>query len=178
MSKSVGNVISPYDMVDRYGTDATRYILLRHVHPTEDSDLTWEKMDGHYTDHLVNGLGNLVARILKMAETHLPGPVTLPASSADIQTGLDALATYDFQRVCDELWHKMNRLDERITTTEPFKLVKTDAPAAQQIITELVLELSELAHLLQPFLPQTASIIKQAIARNEKPENLFARLAR
>ena len=70
MSKSIGNVISPHDLIKRYGTEATRYILLRHVHPFDDSDLTDEKMDEYYTANLVNGLGNLTARIMKLAETH------------------------------------------------------------------------------------------------------------
>ena len=51
----------------KYGTDATRYMLLRHVHPTQDTDVTWERMDEWYTANLVNGLGNLVARVMKLA---------------------------------------------------------------------------------------------------------------
>ena len=68
MSKSLGNIISPYDLVKKYGTDATRYMLLRHINPMEDSDVTWERLDEWYTAHLTNGLGNLVARVMKLAE--------------------------------------------------------------------------------------------------------------
>ncbi|MEK7135810.1 MAG: methionine--tRNA ligase, partial [Patescibacteria group bacterium] len=72
MSKSLGNIISPYDLVKKYGTDATRYMLLRHINPMEDSDVTWERLDEWYTAHLTNGLGNLVARVMKLAETYNP----------------------------------------------------------------------------------------------------------
>ena len=93
ISKSIGNVISPYEVVDRYGTDAARYMLLRHMHPTEDSDLTWDKMDEWYTANLVNGLGNLTARIMKMAETHLDGPIDHPAVAGFDTVYTDALDT-------------------------------------------------------------------------------------
>jgi len=66
MSKSLGNVISPYDIVDEYGTDALRYYLLRHVHSFEDSDVTMEKFKIAYNADLANGLGNLVQRTMKM----------------------------------------------------------------------------------------------------------------
>ena len=176
MSKSLGNVISPYEMVARYGTDATRYLLLRHVHPTEDSDLTWEKMDEWYTANLVNGLGNLTARIMKMAETHLAGPIEKPTVVAFDQAFLDALDRYDFMAACDVVWSKIGELDERITETEPFKLVKTDKPAAQQIIAELVHDLYQIGHLLNPVLPQSSRYMQDAVLANQKPTNLFARL--
>ena len=70
MSKSLGNVISPYNLVEKYGTDATRYLLLRHAHSTEDTDITWEKLDEWYNAHLANGLGNLVSRVLKMSQSY------------------------------------------------------------------------------------------------------------
>lgn len=177
MSKSLGNVISPYELVEKYGTDATRYLLLRHVHPTEDSDLTWEKMDEWYTANLVNGLGNVTARIMKMAETHLDSPIKKPAVNSFDEAYLTALNEYNFQGACDYVWQKVSELDERIATTEPFKLVKTDKPAAQKIITELVHDLYIIAGLLYPMMPATNVIMKEAILANKKPENLFHRLA-
>lgn len=177
MSKSLGNVISPYEMIEKYGTDATRYILLRHVHPFEDSDLTWEKMDEYYTANLVNGLGNLVARVMKMAETHLDGPASIEnieaTQSEDLQKLFD---TFQFQQVFDEIFHIIGNMDEMIAVEEPFKMVKTDKPAAQQIISALVHNLAEVAYAIHPFMPDTSEIILSAITENKKPENLFNRL--
>ena len=160
MSKSLGNVISPYDLVEKYGTDATRYILLRHVHPFDDSDLTWEKMDEYYTANLVNGLGNLTARIMKMAETHLDGPIDQPEADGFDSEYTDALNSFNFQGGMDHVWKKIGDLDERITETEPFKLVKEDKEAAVVIIKELVHDLYLTARLLNPVLPETNAIIK------------------
>lgn len=176
MSKSLGNVISPYEMVERYGTDATRYILLRHTHPTEDSDVTWEKMDEWYTAHLVNGLGNLTSRIMKMAETHLDEPVARPESAGFPDAYSNALDAYEFQSAMDMVWHKIAVLDEKITTTEPFKLVKTDPARGREVIAELVRDLYQVGVLLYPIVPHTSHIISQAVVANHKPDNLFSRL--
>ncbi|MEM8895863.1 MAG: methionine--tRNA ligase, partial [Bacteroidota bacterium] len=176
MSKSIGNVISPYELVEKYGTDATRYILLRHVHPVDDSDITWEKMDEWYTANLVNGLGNLTARIMKMAETHLDGPIEKPAVDQFPSEYLDALTRYDFMSACDFVWSKVQELDETITETEPFKLVKEDKPAAQKIIAELAHDLYLVARLLYPIMPEANQVIKESVLQNKKPDNLFNRL--
>ncbi len=172
MSKSLGNVISPYEMVERYGTDATRYILLRHVHPTEDSDLTWEKMDEYYTANLVNGLGNLTARIMKMCEAHLEAEDFPPLDP----TTLDAPDMLNFQQAMDHIWRLVGALDERITETEPFKLIKTDPDAAKTILAELRADLLHIGRLLLPAMPETSVAIRQAVRANQKPENLFNRL--
>lgn len=176
MSKSLGNVIDPYELVRRYGTDATRYIMLRHVHPTDDSDLTWEKMDDYYSANLVNGLGNLTARIMKMAEVHLEAPIERPTESPFTSEYIEAMDRFDFQAVSDYIWKKIGELDEKITETEPFKLVKEDKPAGQKIIAELAHDLYQIGSLLQPFMPSTNAIIKDAVLANKKPENLFSRL--
>ena len=172
MSKSLGNVISPYALVEKYGAEATRYILLRHVHPFDDSDLTWGKMDEWYTANLVNGLGNVTARIMKMSETHLEPedfPLLDPAT-------LDVPDMISFQPAMDHIWSLIQRLDERITETEPFKLIKTDEAAAKLIIGELRLELLHIGRLLLPSMPETSAIIRAAVRANKKPENLFSRL--
>ena len=165
MSKSLGNVISPYDLVARYGREATRYMLLRHVHPYDDVDITWERLDEWYTAHLVNGLGNLASRIMKMAETHLTAPVegivpVIDASVIDLEA----------------IWKMIGELDERIATEEPFKVVKTDLEAGKRIITGLVQGLADIAYRLTAAMPATSVAITQAVETNTKPENLFPRL--
>jgi methionyl-tRNA synthetase len=176
MSKSLGNVISPFTVVEKYGLEAARYILLRHVHPFDDSDVTWEKMDEWYTANLVNGLGNLVARVMKMAETHLDGPVPRPEVAQFPAQYTEALDDFNFQAACDYVWSQVGVLDERIAVEEPFKLVKTDPEKAKGIIRELVVEIYFIAYLLQPIMPATSDSIKEAVRTNKKPNNLFNRL--
>ena len=173
MSKSLGNVISPYELVEKYGTEATRYLLLRHVHPSEDSDVTWERLDEWYTANLVNGLGNLVARVMKLAETHLDAPVALEPETSVASVHLDA---FEFNKAMDAVWARIQKADERITAEEPFKVVKEDRVQGQRIIAELVAEVYGIGAQLAPFMPATSAAVTEAATRNEKPENLFPRL--
>lgn len=176
MSKSLGNVISPYELVEKYGTDATRYLLLRHVHPTEDSDVTWERLDEWYTANLVNGLGNLVARVMKLAEQYLETPVGRPEASPFPNEYWKMLDEFEFNHALDAVWLRLQAADERITEEEPFKLVKTDLEEGRRVIYELTTEVYWIARLLNPFMPATSELIKAAVLANKKPENLFPRL--
>lgn len=177
MSKSLGNVVNPYDVVAEYGTDALRYFLLRHVHPFEDSDFTMERFVDDYTAHLVNGLGNLTNRILKMSETYFDAPVPVVRKTLeDFPVYCEAADVFEWNRAADIVWEKIGAADARIQTTEPFKLVKTDKEAAKAIVAELVQELSDIAVLLAPLMSETAQIIEEGIVKNKKPEEpLFAR---
>ena len=148
----------------------------RHVHPFDDVDITWDRLDDWYTANLVNGLGNLVARVMKMAETHLEGPITKPEVVGFPADYTDAIASYNLQAACDYIWARVGALDERIAAEEPFKLVKVDREKAKAIIRELVAEVYAIARLLHPILPEANKIIKEAVLANKKPDNLFARL--
>lgn len=177
MSKSIGNVINPHDLVIKYGTDALRYLLLRHVSPVDDSDLTHEAVHEHYTAHLVNGLGNLVARVMKLAETHLLEPITRTEVSAFPKEYTDAIGAFRFNDAMDVIWAKIAAADERITVERPFAVVKEDAEKGGAIIAELVAELYKIGRLLNPFMPATSDAITAAVLANSKPDNLFPRLA-
>ena len=177
MSKSLGNVISPFELVEKYGTEATRYLLLRHVHPTEDTDITWERLDEWHTANLVNGLGNLVARVMKLAEEYLPADVV--HNVADVEETYTALLSeFKFNEALDVIWKHVSIGDEYMTTHEPYKKIKDEETKDNAIldITNLVGHIATLAHHLEPFMPETSKSILRAIKENKKPENLFPRL--
>ncbi len=176
MSKSLGNVISPFDLVEKYGTDATRYLLLRHVHPFDDTDITWERLDEWYTAGLVNGLGNLVSRVLKMSETYLENPIARPEVTGFDQEYSTSIEEYNMQNACDFIWKKIGELDEYIASNEPFKVIKIEEEKGREMIKYLLTNLYSIARMLNPIMPETNKIIKEAILANKKPENLFPRL--
>ncbi len=173
MSKSLGNVIAPFPLVDTYGTDALRYFLARHVHPFEDSDMTTERFHECYTANLVNGLGNLVARVMKLAETHLTAPVVVEAPDL---AQLAVLNDFEYHVAMDRIWGMIGAIDERMTSEAPFKLVKTDPEAGKRIITDMVQGVYTIACLLRPFMPSTAEKIADAVRANKKPETMFPRI--
>jgi len=176
ISKSVGNVVSPYEVVEKYGTDALRYYYLRHINPFEDSDFTFERFEEAYTANLVNGIGNLASRIMKLAETHLDAPVEKPEAKLFPEEYVQAFEKFEFNHAADFVWSKIQELDERIATEEPFKVVKENPEKGKEMIAELARELYTIGRLLQPIMPETSDKIKAAVLANKKPENLFPRL--
>ncbi|MEI6864081.1 MAG: methionine--tRNA ligase [Candidatus Adlerbacteria bacterium] len=174
MSKTLGNIIDPEELIEEYGSEAVRYFLARHITPFEDGDITRESFKEIYNANLANGLGNLVARVMKLAEVHLHGDIqiTQPVYSNEY---LEAFEKFDINKAIDHIFKRIGVLDQRITKEEPFKLVKTDPAAGTKLILELLLELRVVAILLIPFLPETSKKIIEAVDARKKPENLFAR---
>ncbi|MEK7612594.1 MAG: class I tRNA ligase family protein [Patescibacteria group bacterium] len=174
MSKTLGNVIDPEELIAEYGKDAVRYYLARHISPFEDGDITRESFKEIYNGDLANGLGNLVARIMQLAETHLEGPVKVEFVPYPHEF-TEAFEKFEINRAADYVWHRIQLLDRTITETEPYKVVKTNADEGKRIIADLVRELAAIDLLLEPFMPETSKKIIEAIMANKKPENLFAR---
>lgn len=175
MSKSLGNVVDPYAVVDEYGIDALRYFLARHVSPFEDSDFTIERFKKAYNADLANGLGNLTARIMTLAEANLSEPIKKSKKGKFDKKLATAIESYEYNRALEIVWAEIQKLDQKINETAPFKLIKTYQKAGKKLITQLVTELYDIVCMLEPFLPETHRIIKEAILSNKKPTNLFPR---
>ena len=174
MSKSLGNVVDPIAIVDEYGEDALRYYLARHIHPFEDSDFTMEKFKEAYNANLANGLGNLVARILKLSSQYLDKTPKIPDLKEVPEIHKHAGA-FEFNQAMDSLWHWMRWLDELIQEQRTFEVVKTNKIIGQKQLTYLLTQLAKIAVSLEPFMPGTSRKIIDAIVQNKKPANLFPR---
>ncbi len=161
MSKSLGNVIDPYEVVQKYGVDAFRYWLMRELNTFEDGDFSEVKFKERYNADLANGLGNLVSRILKMA-ADWEAPQIFDSQIDERRrnyTKDENLENYNFQESIKSIWDKIAELDSYIQKEEPFKKIKTDKEGARKNIKFLLYELNEIAIILQPFMPQTAAEI-------------------
>ena len=178
MSKSLGNVADPYLILEQLQSkglskeqaiDALRYYLLREIPTFEDGDYTWEKLVESYNSGLANGIGNLTSRILKMAVNagirNYESGITKPSGFDD------SIARYDLKKAADLLWENVQYCDGYIQKNEPFKTIKVDKEKAIKDIEFLLSELSSLAHLLKPFLPQTSEKILKAL-ENPTAENI------
>lgn len=177
MSKSLGNVIAPQELINEYGVEALRYYLAKEISPFEDGELNRESFRASFNAGLANGIGNLTSRIMKMAETNLDAPVVTPEENNIWDRDyVEALENFNVKKALDVVFELIGAIDTKIQDTEPFKLVKTDPEAGKEIITNLVISLHSVAKHLEPFLPETSKKILVAIESNKMPtEPLFLR---
>lgn len=184
MSKSLGNVLAPVDIIESFkpfagelATDVLRYYLLRHVNSFEDSDMTVETIKEAYQANLANGLGNLVSRIMTMAETYLENPVKV-ANTDLYKKFIENIENFDIQKAAEVVWIEIGLNDLEIQEKQPFKLIKTEPEKAKKMIEMLVSHLYLISCHLEMLLPSTAKKIQEFIKENKKPETpLFARLS-
>lgn len=192
MSKSIGNVVNPYDVVAEYGTDALRYFCVAELSSFEDSPFTMERFKESYNAKLANGIGNLTNRVMKMAETYLVeesergvnGASGEKNTSVAVQIPEQSLTneyfslydSYDLVKVSAYIWKHVEEANLIIQNEQPFKLVKTDPEKGKEIIRDLVVRLYNIARMLNPIIPTTSEKIKAAVKANKMPEEaLFLR---
>lgn len=176
MSKSIGNVIDPRELIAEYGVDAVRYYIAREFSHFDDGDLTREKFKEAYNANLANGLGNLTSRIMKMATSYIEKPIETRGDAhyrfADYEK---AMTEYRVNDAANIVWEAIGELDKEIQETEPFKLFKTNPEKAREIVHGLVVGLSKIVPMLGPIMPATAAKIASAIKNHEMPAPLFLR---
>jgi methionyl-tRNA synthetase len=187
MSKSIGNVISPFAVIDyfkdftEYPEDVLRFILLHEVPSFEDGDITMESIKTAYTAYLANGIGNLTNRIMKMVTTY--GIQFSEEIKNKTYIGFDDLLKtnlegYDTFRSIRTVTDFISYTDGIIQMQKPFEKIKTNNMEAKEDLKIILANLFHIGEMLQPFLPYTSRKILECIHENKMPEKpLFARLA-
>jgi len=184
MSKSVGNVIDPFELVKRYGTDAVRYYLLREIPSYEDGDFSYEKFKERYNGDLANGLGNLVSRVATLGARfdilEISEPIDKIIKSQYSPDYEKWFERYGFDKLLIGLWDSIHNLDVIINNDKPWA-IKDEAFLKQKIV-QYSISILCIADFLKPFLPGTTDKIKDIFSINDsvlkikKAEGLFPRL--
>ncbi|MFH1564503.1 MAG: class I tRNA ligase family protein, partial [bacterium] len=186
MSKSLGNVLDPVELAQRYGVDSLRYYLLREVPYGNDGNVSVERLEERYTAELQNGLGNLVSRVFTLASKEQFLPMDCQVENeylvgseiqAKVRQAWDKyeidLENFGFNEALASIWELISFCDGYITKTKPWKLVENEQEEFVKIIYNLLETIRHIAWMIQPFMPSASeAIIKRLFVDdvNEKTE--------
>jgi methionyl-tRNA synthetase len=178
MSKSLGNVLDPFQVMDVYGTDALRFYLLREVSFGQDGSISPEGFESLYTSELANEYGNLASRTHAMVERYRDGVVPDAEPAPEIAALFEGLAETVMGRIdrievsaaLEDVWERVRALNRFVTEREPWKLAKDDAAAAEldQVLYTLAEGLRVVSVLLHPWIPDTAERLLTALGREQR----------
>ena len=185
MSKSLGNVVSPLEIIDNYGVDAFRYYFVSHVTTFDDGDFTWEKFEAAYNGELANDLGNLVSRVAAMIRKYFDGSLTFVDETNELRDQAEtllgnyrvAMDGLDLNAAMSAIMEYVHELNQYIERSTPWKVAKLDDEAERQqrlveIFSTLVGGLLLVAKYLSPFLPETAETIHSVYGHDELPDTV------
>lgn len=158
MSKSLGNSVSPHEVIEKYGPDAFRYYFLRHVPSYDDGDFSWEAFTTAYNSELANELGNAAQRTAAMIQKYQGGMIgPVPAPEHDMGAYEEAIDQCKFDRALDSVWEQVRGLNQLIDIEKPWEIAKSgDEDHLREVLAGLVSDLLQIAVMLEPFLPETA----------------------
>lgn len=175
ISKSLGNVVNPIELSEKYGTDAVRYYLLSKIHPFEDSDFTIEKFETVYNADLANGLGNLISRVAKLCEN---SKLEYEISESNFDEKIGGLINeFKFNEAIKIIWDKIAATDQYLSETKPWTV--EDKTKLKTILQTCVDNIRYITANLKPFLPSTAEKIEKVYLRSKidsVKDPLFVRL--
>jgi methionyl-tRNA synthetase len=163
MSKSLGNVINPFDAIKPYGVDAFRYYMLKNIPSYDDGDFSWARFKAAYNNELANELGNLVQRTMVMASKFIGGQIQdIPQAEHDITQYNEALTECRFDKALETVWEQVRGLNQYIDEEKPWEVAKTgDQDHLNEVVAYLISSIREIADLLAPFMPATAKKISE-----------------
>lgn len=174
MSKTIGNVVDPMEVLNRHGVDAFRYFFLRHIDTFADSDFTWEKFENAYNNELANDLGNLVQRLATLAKKN---EIRIGEVEIDLpQEYVTLMEEFEFSRAFDYAWEMVQGINRKIDEAKPWALAKNgEVDKLNDCMQGLIRELLIVNKMLSPFMPTTAEKIKAIFADPIEPpeEPLF-----
>ncbi|MGQ0649968.1 MAG: methionine--tRNA ligase [Gemmatimonadaceae bacterium] len=165
ISKSDGNAQDPIEQVQRFGADAVRFFLLRHIHPFEDTDFSESRLAASYASDLSNGLGNLCSRLTALCEAAgLPGVAR--SSAPPVPVGYHAhIESFRLDLAIESLWAEVRSLNRALTQQRPWDDLRAGRrEAACRSLAPLAERLDALACWLRPFLPATGTVIRTALS--------------
>ena len=180
MSKSIGNVINPNDLVSKYNIDGVRYFLLREIPALDDGDFSYEKFEKRYNADLASGLGNLFSRVIAMAEKHgevLNNPNQYTKKEVENIWNKYREKFVYFNETLGEIWNLISSCDKYIDEQKPWE--KEDK---EEILSNLLFSLKNIAQMIEPFLPETSKKMKEqlneenGVFKVEKKESLFPKI--
>lgn len=162
MSKSIGNVVSPDEIVKKYSADVFRYYILRHIPSYDDGDFSWELLENAYNNELANELGNAVQRTAAMITQYQKGVIgEVPPENHDKAQYWEAINACKFDRALDHVWEQVRGLNQYIEEEKPWAIAKEgDSEHLSEVLSYQVSNLLQIADLLEPFMPDTAAKIK------------------
>jgi len=161
MSKSIGNVVNPIEVLEKHGLAAFRYYFLRHADTFLDADFTWEAYESAYSHELANDLGNLVQRLATMCKKQdLAGIGDFKGEFApDFAAKMDEMY---FSRAFNIAWEKVTAINKKIDETKPWELAKAgETEKLIEVLTSLVNDLLVANYNLKPFLPEVTDQIEE-----------------
>ncbi|MEK7526077.1 MAG: methionine--tRNA ligase [Patescibacteria group bacterium] len=176
ISKSKGNIITPKQLVEKFGVDGARYLILANFPYDNDSDVTWEQLIIKYNADLANGLGNLVSRVAKLAENSgFEFPKIQPSGSHPEGEVKKHLEEFRFDKALEYIWGKISEADKYLDDKKPWNL---QGVTLQEVLQELVGRIRQIANNLRPFLPETAEKVEKQFAGGKIASSspLFPRL--
>ena len=169
MSKTIGNVVNPLDVLEKHGLDAFRFYFLKHIDTFLDSDFTWEKYEEAYNNELANDLGNLVQRLaVLMSKNHLEFSPEFRFAFSDEYVQL--MDKYEFTKAFELVWEKIRRINRRIDEEKPWELAKNgEAEGLSKCLNSLVSDLLKANTELSPFLPNVSEKISKIFSEKVVP---------